>query len=386
MGKSGPKPEPPEETRSQPHHSKDNEKDRQSDNKGSDKPEQGRPFPPGQPDWRRETTSMNESSCSSQASGQNSTTDASRIGPPSTSQVLLAGAKRGLSNSSSLENLPTKRLATPAIASRVDGSSYVWKGAAEDPQPPEWKEHDLRVFRTNYAQLTIGRSEFDELAPKLARHTFIKLKGDPAQRMQARAHKQYFKSELQSGVIECTSTESMDWYKEAINTISEGSYRAWSRDEAADAFIKVFVPLAYYDFSPEEYLESCQFFYPTFPAGCWTVWKDYKQKRKPGEEGKPTRVLILEVTSNGLQFLQRKSQSSSTGVYKLPGTLADMKFVVARLADLTQPKPEANEAETATEEDPDVHLLGSDTQLSPSQKRNWAEESDDEEANPRYQT
>ena len=439
----------PEENRSQSQHSKDHRKDRRTDNKGPSKPDQGKPLPPGHPDWRRETSDRNESSGSSQASGHNSSTNASRMGPPSTSQVHSAGGKRILSNSSSMENLPTKRMAIPVSANRVDGATYASKGAAHDPQPPTWKEHDLRVFRSNYAQLTIGRSEFDELAKKLTRHTFNKLKEDPAQRMQARAHKQYYKPELQSGVIECTSSESMGWYKLAIQTISEGAYRAWSKDEAANAFIKIFVPLAYYDFTSEDYLESCQFFYPTFPANCWEVRKDYKQKRKPGERGQPTRVLIVEVTTKGLQFLQRNSYSSSSGVYKLPGTLADMKFVMARLADLTQPKTKDNEAEmdsveapetvaihdmeqdfpplhtdtskednsseapivdatgdntglnsplirsdkdpmlggyiTTNEETDDDHLLDSDNPLSPAQRRDWGE-SEEEESNPRYQT
>ena len=454
MGKPRPKADPPkdprsqrqggdqrrphEEPRSQSHHSKDYRRDRRSDNKGTNKPDQGKSLPPGHPDWKRETTTpRNESSGTSQASGQTSTTNASRTDPPSTSQVLSAGAKRGLSNYSSMENLPTKRVTTPADASKYDGSSYASKGAAKDSQV-EWKEHDLRVFRSDYAQLTIGRAEFEALATKLVHHTFSKLKEDPTQRMRARAHKQYYKPELQSGVIECTSTESMDWYKEAIMVISEGGYRAWSKDEAANAFIKIFVPLAYYDFPSEDYLESCQFFYPNFPVDCWKVRKDYKQRRKPDDRGKPTRVLIAEVTSTGLQFLQRKSQNSSAGVYKLPGTLADMKFVMARLADLTQPKPKDAEAVTAseapegegvfsmdqdfpvlpsnnpvevpteaatdametnsplirTDKDPllggyttsneetdDEHLLDSDNPIVPD----WAD-SVEEEANPRYQT
>ena len=93
----------PEEARSQSQHSKDNWEDRRSNSQGSGKPK-GKTLPPGHLDWRRENTSRNESSCLFQASGQTYPTDASRMGSPSNPQVLLAGAKRGLSNSSLLES------------------------------------------------------------------------------------------------------------------------------------------------------------------------------------------------------------------------------------------------------------------------------------------
>ena len=114
MGKPRLKPKPPkdprphrhqspEEARSQLRHSKDNWEDRRSDSQGSGKPKQGKTLP-GHLDRGRETTSRNESSCSSQASGQTYPTDASRMGSPSNPQVLLAGVKSGLSNGSLLES------------------------------------------------------------------------------------------------------------------------------------------------------------------------------------------------------------------------------------------------------------------------------------------
>ena len=128
--------------------------------------------------------------------------------------------------------------------------------------------------------------------------------------------------------VECTSTECMDWYKDAINTISEGANRAWSRDEAANAFTKISVPLAYYDFAAEDYLESCQFFNPTFPAQTGQTYKGpdcrghWQVRTSPAQE-KP------ELLNGGLQAPRNPGRYE---VYHDP------------LADLTQPKPKANEA------------------------------------------
>ena len=268
-----------------------------------------------------------------------------------------------MSNSSSMEHIPAKK-------KFAKDSSYAKAADHNQVKTPTystvWKDHDLRIYRSNFSQLTISRNDYDELSSKLVRYTYTKLKEIPELRSVARSHQQYYQQEVQCGVIECGSDEACSWYKQAIQLLSKGAFRAWTKDEKANAFIKIFVPPAFHDLEANEYVDSATLFYPNFPVDQWVVRREYQQKRKPGEMGKPSRILVVELTPKTLGFIKAKSSYSHNGVWKLPGMLSTMKFVMAREADLKGPPEQqvnvpiaeaeaesvAREAPTATEPTP----------------------------------
>ena len=250
-----------------------------------------------------------------------------------------------------MEHIPAKKVAKGTFANVAEQA----QGKDALSYSTQWKEHDLRVFRSDFSQLTISRNDYDDLSAKLVKFTYGKLKEDPGLRLLARAHQQYYQQELQCGVIECCTTEAAAWYKQVITTLTGGAFRGWMRDEKANAFIKIFVPPAFQDLTGDEYFDSASLFYPTFPNDKWKIHREYTQKRKPGEPGKPTRVLIAEVTPKTRGYLRHKSSYANNGVWKLPGMLSSMKFAMAREIDLKgQQDPPAQKPEEEPQDETEV--------------------------------
>ena len=343
------------------HQAPRNQRDDRLGTRGPPKDKKGKEqsFPPGHPHWKRSEPAEGASSSnlppsqasgqlSSQASGQHLTSTAGgTTTSPSSPQVHMAGGKRGhLSTGSSMEHIPAKKVAKGTFANVAEQA----QGKDALSYSTQWKEHDLRVFRSDFSQLTISRNDYDDLSAKLVKFTYGKLKEDPGLRLLARAHQQYYQQELQCGVIECCTTEAAAWYKQVITTLTGGAFRGWMRDEKANAFIKIFVPPAFQDLTGDEYFDSASLFYPTFPNDKWKIHREYTQKRKPGEPGKPTRVLIAEVTPKTLGYLRHKSSYANNGVWKLPGMLSSMKFAMAREIDLKgQQDPPAHRTKESVE-------------------------------------
>jgi hypothetical protein len=199
---------------------------------------------------------------------------------------------------------------------------------------PEWKELELRIFKTSFRQVPISHKEFSNLRAKLYDYVLQHLKTHPGTtttRYTAASFNQW-SAALQCGIWECNNKEALAWYKEAIANITNKEFRAWTRYEKSTQLIKIFPHESFSHYSAKLFLESVHYYHLDLNINAWKVLHEYRQKRG-------NRVLVVEVPVQLLDLAKTKATHDS-GQWRLQGMAMPMRFAMATPNDLLKNNPE----------------------------------------------
>jgi len=228
---------------------------------------------------------------------------------------------------------------------------------------PDWKELELRIYKTTYSQVPISHKEFNSIRTKMYDHIFHYLKANrnPASTHNTEASHNQWSAALQCGIWECDNKEALNWHKEAISTITNNEFRAWARNEKSTQLIKIFPHDSFAHYSALQFLESIQFYHQDLHINRWKVLHEYRQL-------KGNRVLVIEIPTQDLDQAKRKALHSESGQWRLRGMAMPMRFAMATPSDLQRASPAQDQTNSSPEVRPDTSALSS-TPTRPSTPR-----------------
>jgi hypothetical protein len=192
---------------------------------------------------------------------------------------------------------------------------------------PEWKNLEIRIFKTSHRQLPISHQEFNSIRDKLYQYVLNYLQNNPDNARNTEASHNHWSAALQCGVWECSNTDSLNWYKVAIATATGYEYRGWAKNERSTHIIRILPHESFGKFTAAQYLESVHFYHRDLHIPSWKVLHEYRQP-------KGARVLIAEVHTQFLEAAKRKAAIPDAGVWHLQGMGMPMKFSMATPIDL----------------------------------------------------
>jgi hypothetical protein len=94
-----------------------------------------------------------------------------------------------------------------------------------------WPEFQLRVYSASKHNEHISNNAFHELKNMIARHTLDFLRTNPGQSRQTHTNGIFYNKVLKCGIVNCVSKEALDWYRGAIELVSNNFFRGWGKEE-----------------------------------------------------------------------------------------------------------------------------------------------------------
>jgi hypothetical protein len=146
---------------------------------------------------------------------------------------------------------------------------------------PEWKDLELRIYKTNYKKTPITHTEFTYLHQQVYKYIYQYLdtnNTETATKQTEASHNQW-SAALNCGIWECDNEEALLWHKVAITTATNTEYRAWGKNDKASNTIKIFPHESFAQFTPQEFLKSVAFYHRDLRIKDWEVLEEYCQKR-----------------------------------------------------------------------------------------------------------
>jgi hypothetical protein len=192
---------------------------------------------------------------------------------------------------------------------------------------PEWKNLEIRIYKTSHRQVPINHQEFNSIRDKLYQYVLNYLQNNPDNARNTEASHNHWSAALQCGVWECSNADSLRWYKVAIATATGYEYRGWAKNERSTHLIRILPHESFSKFTAAQYLESVHFYHRDLHIPSWKVLHEYRQP-------KGARVLIAEVNTQYLEAAKRKAGIPEAGVWRLQGMGMPMKFSMATPIDL----------------------------------------------------
>jgi hypothetical protein len=256
-----------------------------------------------------------------------------------------------------------KRARDPSQNSKSSGRSIVpppskqQRSYAEAAKPfhtqqiidVHWPEFQLRVYNASKHHEHISNNAFHDLKNTLARHTLDFLRTNPGQSRQILTTGIYYNKVLKCGIVNCVSKEALDWYRGAIELVSNNFFRGWGKEEQVTTCVKIFVPLGLDSITNLEYLEATRIMLDTdSTTGIpWTMLKDYIHHTKH------TRIIIATIPAETFTNIQLNGTETNEGsrVWKTNGFLGPLKLTIASPNDLKSPNsttsPKIKEKQTS---------------------------------------
>jgi len=233
---------------------------------------------------------------------------------------------------------PSASWANDEPEQRPTYASAAKKQKAEFKKPlpiPDWKDLELRIFKTSYRQVPISHREFNDLRDKLYDYVLQHLKANPGPkeaRLTEATHNQW-SAALQCGLWDCNNRDSLNWYRDAIAKVTNKEFRGWAKHEKSTQLIKIFPHESFAKYSAPQFLETIHYYHLDLNINAWKILLEYSQV-------KGRRVLVVEVPTQLLDMAKKKATHSESGIWRLQGMAMPMRFAMATPGDLQRSNPD----------------------------------------------
>jgi len=247
-------------------------------------------------------------------------------GQPPNNSALASGSEKVTSSVSGTRR-PDHH---PALQFTYANAAKKMKIDFKVPLPiPEWKDLELRIYKTNQKQVPLSHKEFNSVREKLYKYILYHLKNNPEPETahHTEATHNHWSAALQCGVWECSNKDSLTWYREAVGKATNQEFRGWVKNERSTHLIKILPHESFNSFSAAEYLQSIHFYHQDLHIPSWKLLHEYHQS-------KGARILVVEVQSRYLEAAKCKATTPDAGIWRLQGMGMPMKFTMATPADI----------------------------------------------------